>query len=309
MANEKPVHFLDDHCRDFNGSYSQFECVVGNGIFGGGGGGANGGMRFASIDIDGGDNLDLASIQFKYQTVGVSSGSWKFKVYGIKESDTADFGSTPFGRPRTTAFRTYNEGPPTAGGTKSIDVRDIMEEIADQGGWSRFNLVGFVFIDDGSDSNVYAFASNTLSYLVYRTSPEPNFTPTPITVAAPTFPAIDNYGMKISYPGVSVLNATEDQLLFTTRKDTLKIVSQGQVATTANVNFNSPHGLGYKPQVIGYARKNGYSFQLPRQVVGADDPVGSGVQGYITVDDTNVIINTTVNADVYYYIFLDEQAS
>jgi len=195
-------------------------------------------MRFRSIAIPKNTTMNLARLVYDYDTVGSApTGAWKFRVYGIAEDNAADFesGSNPFGRSRTTAYVEINDsGPPTSGGSKTINVASIVNEIVSRSGWSSGNAIAFVLVDNGSDNDVWAKLDAYNSYFAFRLAAEPNFTPTPKSVAAPTFPSVDSYGMKISYPGYDVLDATEGQLYFTTRKREYKIIAQGKINTTAN---------------------------------------------------------------------------
>lgn len=306
MANEKPAIYVQDKGLDSSVSgYSRGSCMVGNfmglSIY-------KGALRFTGVNISQGASINFAKLYYKYSSVG-SSGNWKFKCYGIDEDNTNDFSGDPFGRSKTSAYHQVDEGAPTSGGTKDIDVKDIVKEIIDRGGWSSGNALGFILENDGSANDVYAYASNE-SFLIYRLVAEPNFYPTPVTVSAPTFPSTDSYGIKISKPGVEVLTATRSQLLFTTREDVMKIQSEAQVATTAGVEKLIIHGLAYKPECLVYLRKNGYSFELPRIFsVTETDPTGGNTNGWYYVDSTYLRIQTTVDADVYYYILLDEQAT
>lgn len=303
MANEKPAIYPSDRYLELEGviGYSG-SCLVGkwDGDIG------NGAMRFTGVNIGQGQSFDMARLYYIYGSVG-GSGTWKFKCWGIDEDNTGSFGN-PMGRSKTSASITVNEGAPTGGGTKWLDVKSIVEEIVGRGGWSSGNALGFLLEDDGSDNDVYAFGSSS-SYFIYRLAAEPNLTPTPVTIAAPTFPAADDIGIKISKPGYEVLTATRSQLLFTTREDVTKIKAEAQVAVTGGVEKLIAHGLSYKPECLVYLRKNGYSFELPRLFGDRTDPIGDGARGYYAVDSTYLRINSATDVDVYYYILLDELAA
>jgi hypothetical protein len=66
-----------------------------------------------------------------------------------------------------------------------------------------------------------------------------------------------NFGIKVSQPGVNVQSATEDQLYWTSKYDTLK----AKQISTASISFppgagprsaTIAHGLGYVPAFFGY---------------------------------------------------------
>ena len=57
-----------------------------------------------------------------------------------------------------------------------------------------------------------------------------------------------NYGIKVSKEGFDVLTCTDDQLVFTSKLQTLKTYATG---TINNLGITSvSHGLGYKPAFL-----------------------------------------------------------
>lgn len=313
MANELYYLSSDSGRLTSGGSYSRNLAIIGHvsssGVF------VSGALRFANVGIGQGVTVDSASVYFKSDEQGSGSGNLRFKTYGIDEDNTADFSSNPFGRSLTSAFDSADNPLPGAGNFKQITVTSIVNEILGRGGWSSGNAMGFIMEDhtsQDSDTDCYIrdpqFGESDLeSFLVIRVNALPDFTPTPTTVAAPTLPAGGNFGMKYSPSGVNVFTATDQELLLTTRKYQYKIYAQDQTSCTGGVLKAIAHGLNYTPQVMCFARKNGYSFQLPRLFGGASDPVGGGVQSWVGVDDEYLYIYPSVDTDVYYYIFLDEQ--
>lgn len=300
MANEI-VAFPNDERIKFGGINAGGFCAVGNN-----GDAIDGAFRFGNIQILQGQNISMAKLVLPYSSVGDPSGDWVFKVEGIDEDDTSSFSSSVFGRSRTSQQFDEDEGAPTSGGTKTIDVKDIVEEIVDRGGWSSGNDMGFVFEDQGSDEDIYAYFDINDSYLTYRVSGEPDFTPTPKTVSTATFPATYGYGLKIAPVGFDATTAADSDLLFTSDKEYMKVKAEGLVSCTAGVDKLVAHGLGYAPYALCYVRGNSKSFQAPRLMAGATDPVGGGVEIYTKVDATYLritVLNT--DADVYYYIFYD----
>ncbi len=312
MANEKPARFVATAWwnSDAFGGFSS------SGFFVAGRGGATGGsidkgaLRFTSIDIGQSESINEAQLYIKCSG-GASSGSnIKLKVWGVKEANP-DSGD-PFGRSKTTATNTIDAVYPGNGNYLAISVTSIVQEIVNQGGYARNNAIEFLIEDNGGTSLAYVSASTYLgtdeTYLFYRIVAEPNFLPTPVTVSAPSFPAVTNYGLRVSAPGIDVTTATEDQLYFTSRKKVLKSFMEGSVACTAGVDQVITHNLGYKPFSLAYARANSKSFKLPRLFLSVTDPVGSDLEAWIEVTDTTLVIHCYSDADVYYYIFLDEQA-
>lgn len=297
MANEN-INLISDACYKNGFGLSGGDCAVGFDIFGFSSGSCDGALRFTNIAIPQGSTLSMAYIVYKYGTVG-GSGSWKFNVEGIDEDNTASFGD-PFGRSRTTASAGFNEGEPTSGGTKIIDVKSIVQEIVNRAGWSSGNAMGFIFDDQTSDSDVFAFADNTNSYLVYRISAEPNFTPTPTSVTAPSLPNAGDVGMRFSEPGVSVLTATDDQCHLTTRKNMVKLLDEDLYTSDAVEIVAIPHSLGYIPFVTVYAQEVGQDWRkIPRS------NASNAIPFYFLDDDNLYLSSSEIGQKFYYRIFID----
>src|SRR3990167_8084998 len=191
-------------------------------------------IRFPSIPINQGVSVNYAVLYFYASNVG-DSGVMRTICYGIDEDNTAVLTGDPFGRPKTSASTTISDTRPNQDAYEDYIVTNQVNEILARGGWSNGNAMAFIIEDNSSDSNVWISdpSSGAESYLLIRVSAEPNFFPTPGSIAVPTFPASVNYGLKISIPGIDVKDATEAQLLLTTRKKEYKIISQGNENLTA----------------------------------------------------------------------------
>lgn len=274
-------------------------------------------IRFQNVTIPQG-SVNYAGlylwVQYNGKSLSPRDGNWTFKIYGIDEDNTAAFSSNPFGRSRTTAYsESTNSEEPNEGEYKEINVTNAVNEILERSGWSSGNSLGLWIAPDDCGKNKYAADStDRKSFLVIRDNAEPNFKPTPKSVSAPTFPAANSYGMKISYPGYEVLTCTEDQTLFTTRKRGLKVVAQGKITTTAGVVYNIAHGQSVKPFARAYFKSvsSVKRYKIPRFMPGEQqDPDAEITDGKIEIDATNVKILTTDACEVYYYIYIDELAT
>lgn len=312
MANELNYKALSGSYNlfyEFNGMFSDY------GTFGLGwdqsiwGVIVKGAIRFANVQLNQGVNPNLT---FLHIVIGNRYGSQPiyFRLWGIKETNTNDFSSYPMSRSKTTA---YVDGQIDAslnpGDTKSFDISSVVNEIVNQAGWSPGNAMGFIIEDNGtthSSGDQEIFSSYSL--ISVRQNAEPNFLPTPKSVSAPTFPSSSDYGARFSMPGVNVLEATEDQLFFTSKKLALKISAERQVACTAGSDTSIAHGLSYKPLCMVYARNNGKSFKLTRYFEGTDPAGADGVLGYFRVTSTHLIITVSKSVNVYYYITLEEES-
>jgi hypothetical protein len=281
---------------------------------------SNGAIRFTGVTGTG--NCNSASLYLyvcDYDNSGGGSGDLVFDVYGADEDNTASFTGDPMGRSQTSATYNITRAINHEGYYESFEVTNIVNEIRSRGGWSSGNAMAFLLYKNGSsDADVYISGGPedvpTFDYcaLVIRESAEPNFNPTDKSVAAPTFPDVDHVGFKISYPGYSVLDATEDELYYTTKKRKHKIYLEGETTTTANVVKNIAHGLAYLPFCMVYVKETGSTkrYKIPRyipQAIFQDQFSGlDTTNGTVQVDATNLKITTTSNCTVYYRIFLDQ---
>lgn len=266
-------------------------------------------FRFPNILIPK-QTVNFARLRFYIGLKGTSnpSGFLKTKVYGIAEDNTSSFGGNPFGRTKTSANATRSDTVGSIGTTWDVDITSIISEITNRAGWSSNNAIGLFVEDNGSDSDTWIYTNGShATELIIRPDPEPNFFPTPTSIAAPTFPSPGNFGIKVvdRTAGVDVRDATEAQLLWTSRKRELKVFAEADVACTADDVKEITHALGYAPTAIAFAEGGGKRFKLNRNFLGATDPVGGGMQGDHWQDDDKMYIVIHEDGNVYYYIFLD----
>jgi hypothetical protein len=303
MANEYVFNAID-YAYEYSGG------ATGQGLSSAGGdtpvlGTSEGAFRFENLQIPKNTVVYSAQFSFYVDARGVGTGGqMKLAAYGIDEDNTADFSSSPFGRSDTSAFTTENGSMPSIGSFANFNVASIVNEIFARSGWSSGNHLGLFIKNNGSDSG-YWIADTAHSRLVIKLAADPDFTPTPKSISAPTFPSSTHFGIKISKPGVDVKTATEAQTLFTTRKSIVKVIAEGETTTVGGVEKLFTHGLGYTPSVIGFVEVGGKRVKLNRDIGGSADPIGSGLTGYIGADDTHVSIITSADANVYYYVFID----
>lgn len=273
-----------------------------------------GALRFTNLQISQGQTGINADI-LMYAQEKIGDKDISVLVRGIDEDNTSNFsGGAPFGRTMTTASNTHT-GNVSTGSYLSIGVGSIIEEIVGRGGWSSGNAIGFILEDNGtstSSSGGYLYDNyndSPNSFLSYRIGSEPNFKPTPVTVTAPTFPPVNSYGVKISYPGYSVIDADDAHTYFTTRKISPKTILSGKINTTAGAVYSIPHGLSYKPFARAYFKSTSSAkrFKIPRFLPGIQqDPDSDTTTGQIEVDGTNIKITTSDACEVYYYVYIDQ---
>jgi len=253
-----------------------------------------GAFRFEDVIVPQGSTVNAGEFKFYVKAKGTgSSGTLRLKVYGIDEDDTADFSSSPFGRTKTSASVTYSGVMPGTGNYVNFGISSIVNEIVQRAGWSSGNALGLIVEDDGSDVN-YWIEDDSDSILSVRVNAEPDFTPTPVTVSAPTFPSSTDYGIRISQPSIDVKTATEPELYFTTRKKELRINEEKIIGTATSF----AHGLSYAPCVLGYnidGSANINIMNFPSNLV--------SVEPYIASDGT--VVKLYPDQGAYVYVFID----
>lgn len=275
-----------------------------------------GALRFPSVYIPNSKNLAGANVHMYVESREGNKEIFA-KIWGIDEDNTNDFSSYPMGRTKTSNSNTHSYSETGSGGFFTIGVENIVEEIVARGGWASGNAMGFLVEDNGTSTSdpggyIYETWGGTKSFLEIRLDAEPNFKPTPLSVNAPTFPPLDHFGVKISYPGYNVLDASETELFLTTRKRRFKVIDEGLINTSAGVTYNIAHGLSYKPFARAFFKSPSSSkrYKIPRFLPGEiQDPDADTTDGKIEVDGTNVKITTTNACEVYYYIYIDELAT
>lgn len=114
----------------------------------------DGAIRFQGVTLAQGSSVISATV-FIYCGSRNGSGVIKYKLYGMDEDDTNDFGSNPFGRDKTSAVQQSDAANPSQGGYETIggnNIRDIVNEIIGRGGWSSGNHIGLMLFDNGTVS-------------------------------------------------------------------------------------------------------------------------------------------------------------
>jgi hypothetical protein len=111
---------------------------------------ATAGIRFTNVTVPSGATITSAYLSFvcRYDQVDVT----RSKIGGIDEDNTASMSSDPTGRTQTTAKVDWDITSQNALSTyTSPDIKTIVQEIIDRGGWSSGNAMGFLILNDGSD--------------------------------------------------------------------------------------------------------------------------------------------------------------
>lgn len=108
-------------------------------------------IRFPFVAIDQGQTVTSAGLEWRNVLTTVTDDI-KFKIFGINEDNTADFSSSPMGRPKTTAVRTKVQAANTSEFNFGDDVTSLVQEIVNRGGWAAGNNMGFLFNDNGTNN-------------------------------------------------------------------------------------------------------------------------------------------------------------
>lgn len=295
-----------------NDSYWQVEGQFdGNGFFfiGYYGGGLNGpensAIRFLNVAVAQGTTVNYAALVIVVSGVAPADDqNVKYSIHGIDENNTPDFSGgnpNPFSRDKTTASLTGQWSDTSPGSNIAIDVTDMVNEILARPGWSSGNAMGFLLEDNGTATDQTREVSGTgvNCYLAIRVSAEPDFTPEPTTVAAPALPVANDFGIKISRPGKSVFVCPEEDLYFTTRRKTVKILLEDIYISTGAGDITIPHGLGYIPFVTVFGFEVGAETWIRL-------PVPTYFQDRMTfsINSTNLILHSAVQGEKFYYRIL-----
>lgn len=119
-----------------------------------GGDGRGSAFHFPEINI--GQGVSITSAGFELKNVVTTSGSdIKFKIYGIDQDNTGQFNDIgdAEGKPRTDAVRTKTQSANTNLFNFGDDWTSLLQEIVNRPGWSGGNGMGFLFQDNGTDSD------------------------------------------------------------------------------------------------------------------------------------------------------------
>jgi hypothetical protein len=125
-----------------------------------------GGFRFNNVDVPQGATIDSATLKVWFAWKCSAAGNCSTTIYGVDADDTSTWnGNKPSDQDKTTASVSWSEDtdqvPDDVYSNISHNVKTIVQEIVDRGGWAADNSMSFVF-DNGSFGrgnfiNVYAW--------------------------------------------------------------------------------------------------------------------------------------------------------
>jgi len=264
----------------------------------------NGAVRILNINQTG--SVNFAMLMIYASAVDPSNNqAVKAKIRGL---DYDNYGylpdNNPFsGKDYTSAYVNKEWSSTVAGSWIDIECTSIVNEIMGRGGWSSGNAMAFIAEDNGTatDKDRYVWCDD--AYLIIRKSAVPDFTPDPTTISAPSLPDTEDWGIKISKPGSSVLDCPENDLFFTTRRKTVKVLTEDIYTSTGEEGdwITISHNLGYVPFVSVFGLEIGSSNwkKLPLVTYFTDRMT-------YYLDDTNLYLHSAQAGEKFYYrIFVD----
>lgn len=240
------------------------------------------GVRFTSVSIP--KNATIISAKITFYGYSDSSYTVNLKIYGIDEDNTATMSSDPTGRTKTAAnsdWDSNSQSEDTAIDTSSI-VSSV-QEIVNRDGWSSGNAMGFLILNDGSDTDrtrtLYDYELNSdfaaVLVVTYSTagssaspsiSPSTSVSPSPSPSISPSIsvspspspsvsPSPEDYGLKITKSGYDVKTETDiKNMVFTSARGVLGLKQLTSYTKTTdasgNIDATEAHGVGYVPITI-----------------------------------------------------------
>ena len=116
------------------------------------------GVRFRDVNIPSGVTIKSATIVFMCDDTG--SGPVNLRIHGEDVDNSAEYTADPFNitsRTKTTSSTLWTVAPWLTVGEKgpdqtTVDLKDIVQEIVNRGGWSANNAMNFIFTQEGANS-------------------------------------------------------------------------------------------------------------------------------------------------------------
>jgi len=236
-------------------------------------------IRFSSVTIPQGSTINSATLK-GYTSSANISGTVRMKIYGIDEDNTATLTSDPTGRTKTTAAADWDISinPGTASHT-SPSIVSVLQEIVNRGGWLSGNSLGFIIVDDGSDSNKeqgwYSYEGDSnkdFELIVTWTAPASTTTSTSTSTSTSSsstssssttsfwVPSSDHMVALVTKEKKHIFSDVLNDFYLDSQYPLLKVHSYGTFTTSILGTKTITHSLGYIPYVLvfsQYADDNG----------------------------------------------------
>lgn len=133
------------------------------------------GLRFQDLSIPQGATISSAYIQFTAEDSDNTSTS--LRIYGEDENDVDEFSSSDndiTDRDRTSNYVDWSPSSWSSNGTyNSAELKTVVQEIVDRGGWSSGNNMAFLIKPTSGDRDAISYDNNSskapLLYVEYQT--------------------------------------------------------------------------------------------------------------------------------------------
>src|SRR3990172_3081133 len=172
-------------------------------------------LLFKSITIPQGATITSAKITFTDNSSPFNPTTIHYRLIGVDEDNTGDFVASPLStcrtRTQTTAVVDWDATfTPSSGTTRDTpDLKDIIQEIVNRGGWSSGNTIGIYLYDDGTTPEYYydykyyfgSAGSAPLLTIVYAAASEsrsPSVSPSPSPSRSPSLSGSESASPSLS---------------------------------------------------------------------------------------------------------------
>lgn len=273
-------------------------------------------FRFLNLPMGQGATIDSAYLKVWTHEYG-GSDAVLLKVRATAEDSAAAFPSTngtntdPINRSRTSANVDFDFD-----GTRNVlrtspDIKEVIQEIVDRGGWSGGGALAIVLEDDGStftnDLNPYDNNSAKATELIINYTGISTYQKKVTCIAKIINPPFD-MGMVVAKPTYDVLDTDPTHHIFNSDYDTLKYYTTGSLqiylaADDLAAMQSVEHNLGYEPYVEVYAETELSDIYEYCPYFGAGATVFYGSTFRVTTTHIYFYVESTGFAGDTYWLF------
>ena len=278
-------------------------------------------FRFTNIPIGQGSTIDSAYLKVYTHEFGLSNAV-NIRIRATDEDDASAFPSSsgtntdPVNRPRTSASVTGSIPSTRNYLWTSPDIKSVIQEVVDRGGWEDGNAMAIAIENNGSsfanELNAYEYNTSKAAELIINYTGTSTYQKQVIVTAKIINPERD-VGIKVMKPTYDV--KTDDDpthQIFNSDYDSLKYFTSGSVTVTLLADDVADseavtHNLGYLPYAEVYAKLDDDSewFACPFDGFGATVTYGATFR----VTDTEITFYVSSsgffdNHDFHFRYFL-----
>ena len=119
-----------------------------------------------------------------------------------------------------------------------------------------------------------------------------------------------NYGLKAAIGNISVENAPDNDIAFTSKQTLFKVFKEGQTSiagTGSDTTIDITHGLGYLPACLVTADGISGVGATKRLLLNFRSSGANRLEWYVDNSQLHIEVNADagINVDIKYYIFID----